>query len=196
MERELHSHARMRSDEGFSILEVLVAIAVLSVAVVGLAQLFGMSTRVNANAKNTTYASLLAQQKMEQLRGLMWGFDALGLPLTDTTTNIAVVPESPAGGVGLTPSPPGSLVRNIDGYCDYVDRNGNVLGGCASTIASAYYVRRWSVEPLPSNPNNTIVLQVLVTPNVSRVPADRDSSAAPRLANDARVVSVKTRKAS
>ncbi len=192
----MHPYTRMRSNEGFSILEVLVAIAVLSVALVGLAQLFALSRRANASAKNTTFASLLAQQKMEQLRGLTWGFDTLGLPLTDTTTNLAVVPESATGGVGLTPSPAGSLGRNVDGYCDYVDRNGNVLGGCGSTNASASYIRRWSVEPLPSNPNNTIALQVLVTANVSRAAANPDLSAAPRRPNDARIVSVKTRKAS
>ena len=186
----------MRSDEGFSILEVLVAIAVLTVALVGLAQLCGVSMRANARAKDATYASLLAQQKMEQLRGLTWGFDTLGLPLTDTTTNIAGVPESPTGGPGLTPSPPGSLASNIDGYCDYVDRNGRVLGGCASANASAYYVRRWSVEPLPSNPNNTIVLQVLVAPNVSQGGADQAGATVARAPNDALVVSVKTRKSS
>jgi prepilin-type N-terminal cleavage/methylation domain-containing protein len=186
----------MRSDEGFSILELLVAIAVLSVAVVWLAQLFDLSTRANASAKRTTYASLLAQQKMEQLRGLTWGFDALGLPLTDTSSNIAAVPESSTGGPGLAPSPSNSLDRNVDGYCDYVDANGNVLGGCPGIVASASYVRRWSVEPLPSNPNNTIVLQVLVTQNVARGAAAPDISAASRLPNDARVVSVKTRKAS
>jgi prepilin-type N-terminal cleavage/methylation domain-containing protein len=186
----------VQKDDGFSLLEVLVATTVFTVALAGLAQLFGVATRANASAKHTTYASLLAQQKMEQLRGLTWGFDALGLPLTDTTTNIAVAPESPAGGTGLTPSPPDSLDRNIESYCDYLDRNGNSLGGCASANPAAYYLRRWSVAPLPANPNNTIVLQVLVAPNVPRGAAGQSVVAVPRLPNDARIVSVKTRKAS
>ena len=183
-------------DGGFSILEVLVATSVLTVALTGLAQLFGMSTRANASAKSTTYASLLAQQKMEQLRGLTWGFDPLGLPQTDTTTNVAVVPESPVGGTGLSPSPAGALGQNTEGYCDFVDKNGVSLGGCSPPNPSAYYARRWAVEPLPTNPNNTIILQVLVTRNRSRGTADQTTTSVTRLPDEARIISVKTRKAS
>src|SRR2546430_7287552 len=73
--------------------------------VITLAQLFVMSTRTNVAAKSTSIAAVLAQQKMEQLRSLEWGFDALGLPNTDTTTNTAVVPMAANGGTGLSPSP-------------------------------------------------------------------------------------------
>ena len=186
----------MHERDGFSILEVLVAISVLTVALAGLAQCYGVSTRANANARHTTYASLLAQQKMEQLRGLTWGFDALGLPLSDTATNVAVVPESSDGGTGLTPSPPGALGVNTGGYCDVVDRNGASLGGCAPANPAAAYVRRWSIEPLPANPANTIVIQVLVAPIASRSATDASAGPVTRRLNDARLVSVKTRKAS
>ena len=186
----------MRERDGFSILEVLVALSVLTVALTGLAQCYGVSTRANANARHTTYASLLAQQKMEQLRGLTWGFDALGLPLTDSTTNITVTPESSSGGTGLTPSPSGALGANTEGYCDLVDRNGASLGGCTNANAAASYVRRWSVEPLPANPGNTIVIQVLVAPTASRGAADTPAGQVTRRPNEARLVSVKTRKAS
>ena len=90
-------------------LEVLVATTVLTAGIAALAQLFAISTRANFSAKMTTSATVLAQQKMEQLRGLTWGFDLVGLPLSDYTTNISVVQETPTGGVGLTPSPPDSL---------------------------------------------------------------------------------------
>ena len=194
---QLADFARARGGEcGFSILEVLVATTVLTVALVALAQLFTISTRANASAKNTTYASVLAGQKMEQLRGLTWGFDPLGLPQTDTTTNVAVVPESPVGGKGLSPSPTGALGQNTEGYCDFIDKNGVSLGGCSTPNPSAYYLRRWAVEPLPTNPNNTIVLQVLVTRNRSRGTADQTVTAVTRLPDEARIVSVKTRKAS
>src|SRR3982751_2113275 len=92
-----------RREGGFSLLEVLVASTIMAVALTTLAQLFVMSTNANTGAKTTTYAALLAQQKMEQLRGLAWGFDNLGLPVTDISTNIAVVPEQAAGGTGLAP---------------------------------------------------------------------------------------------
>ena len=88
----------------------------MTVALASLAQLFLISTKANQSARLTTTASVLAQQKMEQLRGLTWGFDIIGLPLSDTTSDLTVVPEQPQGGPGLTPSPEGSLQSNVDGY--------------------------------------------------------------------------------
>jgi len=180
---------------GFSILEVLVAISIVTVAVAALAQLFALSTRANSSARATTYAAVLAQQKMEQLRGLTWGFDVLGLPTTDTTTDLTVVPEAAAGGKGLSPSPEHSLGTNTEGYCDFVDKFGKPLGGGATPPAGTAYIRRWSVEPLPTNPNNTIVLQVLVAPFPGRNDVDTSSTGV-RAPDEARLVSVKTRKAS
>src|SRR5437870_3172963 len=99
----------MKTERGFSLLEVLIATTILATAVTALAQLFAVSTRANANARTTTFASVLAQQKMEQLRGLTWGFDIQGLPTSDTSTDLTVVPEKPTGGTGLSPSPGGTL---------------------------------------------------------------------------------------
>ena len=60
---------------------------ILTVALMSLAQLFALSTRANFSARSNTYAAMLAQQKMEQLRGLTWGYDILGLPVSDYTTD-------------------------------------------------------------------------------------------------------------
>src|SRR5438128_755994 len=179
---------------GFSILETLVATTIMIVAVASLGQLFAVSTQRNKSAKNTGFAAVLAQQKMEQLRGLTWGFDTLGLPTTDTTTDTTVVPESPNGGTGLSPAPAGTLRQNTLGFVDYLDAQGRSLGGTTTnTPATAVYIRRWAVEPLPTNPNNTIVIQVLVTRHRNRGTADQGNSS--RLPDEARVISVKTRKA-
>src|SRR5436190_18940486 len=105
------------------------ATTILTVGLAALAQLFAISTRANFSAKSTTTASILAAQKMEQLRGLTWGFDTLGLPVSDTTTDTSVTPEATTGGTGLAPSPNNSLQANTDGYVDYLDANGTSLGG-------------------------------------------------------------------
>ena len=82
------------------------------------------------------------------------------------------------------------------GYVDYVDKFGTSLGGGATTApAGTAYVRRWTVEPLPTNPNNTLILQVLVTPNGFRQAADQTVNNR-RNMQEARLISVKTRKAS
>ena len=64
--------SRCSSESGFSLIEVLAAMVVLSVSLVSLAQLFALSTRNNFSSRSNTYAALLAQQKMEQLRTLPW----------------------------------------------------------------------------------------------------------------------------
>ena len=182
---------------GFSLIETLVATTIMTVALSSLAQLFLISTKANQSARITTGASVLAQQKMEQLRGLTWGFDTIGLPLSDTTSDLTVVPEQPTGGPGLTPSPDRTLRRNVDGYCDFLDERGTRIGNGTNPPPGTVYIRRWSVEPLPTNPNNTLILQVLVTRWRSRGVADtEEANAGRRLPDEARIISVKTRKAS
>ena len=184
----------MRDARGFSLLEVLVATTLVTVSLAALAQLVAIATRANRNASATTYATVLAQQKMEQLWSLTWGFDTLGLPLTDTSTDITVEPERETGGNGLRPSPPNTLGQNVEGYVDYLDMFGRALGGGPTPPEGTVYLRRWAVEPLPANPGNTIVLQVLVTRRGTRGTADA-AIGARRLPDEARVISVKTRKA-
>src|SRR5688572_5611127 len=108
--------SRCSSESGFSLIEVLAAMVVLSVSLVSLAQLFALSTRNNFSSRSNTYAALLAQQKMEQLRGLTWGFDILGLPVsdyaTDTSASEAIsgcVASAGGSATGLSPSPWGTL---------------------------------------------------------------------------------------
>jgi hypothetical protein len=181
------------SERGFSILETLVAATILIVTLAGLAQLFMLSVRANTSAKATSYAALLALQKMEQLRGLTWGFDVQGLPAADTSTNVTAAAAA-GGGTGLTPSPPNALGRNTDGYCDFLDRHGRVIGGGMTPPRDTAYVRRWSIEPLAAHPENTLVLQVFVS-RAGRTWAATDATGV-RLPDEARLVSIKTRKVS
>jgi hypothetical protein len=59
--------------------------------------------------------------------------------------------------------------------------------------ANTAFIRRWYVEPLPTNPNNTLIIQVLVTRNRNRGAGDEGSVT--RSPEEARLVTVKTRKA-
>lgn len=177
---------------GFSLAEVLVAVGITTTALLALAQLFAMAVSANTAAKNTTFATVLAEQKLEQLRSLAWGFDPQGLPLSDTTSDTSRDPEQPTGGTGLQPSPSDALKQNTPGWVDYLDRNGTIIGNLAAPPAQAVYFRRWSVEPLPTNPNNTIILQVLVGRIRNRGSADDGSVG--RLGEEARVATIKTRK--
>ena len=82
---------------------------------------------------------------------------------------------------------------NTNGYVDYLDKYGNSLGGGTAVPAGTIFIRRWSVEPLPTNPNNTLVLQVLVSQLNNR--GTDNTTSTKRLPDEARIMSVKTRKA-
>jgi type II secretory pathway pseudopilin PulG len=182
------------SEAGFSLVETIVATGLLAGAVVSLGQMFAISVSENSSARNGTFAAILTEQKMEQLRGLTWGFDNIGLPLSDLSTDLAQPIQSPTGGKGLSPSPPDSLRSNVDGYVDYIDQFGRIIGGGTAVPDRAVYIRRWSVEPLPTNPNNTLVLQVVVTRSRDRGTADSEEGSTRRLRDEARLMTVKTRK--
>jgi hypothetical protein len=184
---------RRRSyDAGFSLAETMIAVGLLATAALGIAQLTAVSIRANLSARGQTSAMLLAGQRIEQLRGLTWGFDpaGTGLPASDTTTDLSQEPPT-ATGRGLRPSPPETLRHNVHGYHDFIDGAGARIGTGGTPPPGTAYIRRWSVEPVPANPNDTLVLQVQVTP------IDRDGATADtgRLRGTVRLVSVKTRKA-
>ena len=129
---------------------------------------------------------------MEQLRGLTWGFDILGLPVSDVTTDTSAS-DAIAGcpGVGgrrraraCRRRPWGTLQQNSAGWVDYLDDNGCILGGGATAPGGTVFIRRWSVEPLPNNPNNTLILQVLVTRRTDR--GDADAGNVTRMTDEAR----------
>jgi Tfp pilus assembly protein PilV len=59
---------RERREGGFSLIEVLVAAGLLVGSLAALAFVFVFATRANADAQYATYATVLAMQKMEELR--------------------------------------------------------------------------------------------------------------------------------
>jgi len=190
---EKYKRSNHSGETGSTLVEVIAAVSIMTTGVLMMAQMFVISTTSNVASRNDTFAAVLAQQKLEQLRSLTWGFDTQGVPVSDFTTDVSVSPESPTGGQGLQPSPGSALQQNTPGYVDHVDAHGAILGNGAQPPAAAVYTRRWSIEPLPTNPNNTVIIQVLVTPN--RVRGQADQGNVGRLPGEARVVTVKTRKA-
>jgi prepilin-type N-terminal cleavage/methylation domain-containing protein len=173
-----------RMARGFSLVEVLVASSVVTVAIVGVMPLAILSTRAAESAKGATFAAVLAQQKMEQLRALAWTVGVDGRAVSDTTTDVASEPERPGGGTGLSPSPARGLDRDTPGYCDAVDAAGYVLAAGSPAVA---FTRRWSIDPWPADPANTLVLQV-------RVVRSGAMSRPGRMPDEARLTTVKARR--
>lgn len=191
------SCSRRTSGAGFSLVEVMISMGLLTAVSLGVAQLFAVSARANRSARGLTSTTALAEQKLEQLRSLTWGFanDGTGLPVSDSSTDLSVEPPSNAG-TGLNPSPTNALEANVTGFCDFLDANGVWLGNGTTPPTGTAFIRRWSITPLPTNPNNTLILQVMVSPVANEMARAGDAQAARRrLPGDALLVSVKTRKA-
>ena len=168
----------------------------LALVSLSVAQMFALATERNLTAKQQVSTTAMATQKMEQLRGLTFSYDAsgLGLPVTDTTTNLALC-TADATGQGLNPSPSDALEENRDGFVDYLDARGNCVGTGTTPPAGSVFTRRWSIRPLPTNPNNTIILTVLVTPSGREEQRVRTANPRTRQVQDALLLTVRTRKA-
>jgi type II secretory pathway pseudopilin PulG len=114
--------------DGFTIVEVVVALGLLMAVWLAAARVLVLVTAANARARAMTQATVLAMEKLEELRAM---------PI-----------DAPA----LAASPPDALAANVPGYFDLPDRS---------------YVRRWSVAPLPSHPESTMAIRVVVSSTAS-----------------------------
>jgi hypothetical protein len=63
---------------GFSLVEAVIAVSLVVVALVPLAQLVATGVRNGLMARTRTTATMLAEQKMEELRALPWAVLAAG----------------------------------------------------------------------------------------------------------------------
>lgn len=154
--------------EGFTLVEASLAIGLCAALAVGLTPVLIRASMSAGTARDRATATAAAVERLEQLRALDWAVvdDGAGgdLDVSDAATALDVVPAS-LGGAGLSPSPAGSLLRDMAGYVDYLDRDGRWVGsGGALPPARALFVRRWNVLPLPSAPGSALALQVLVAP--------------------------------
>ena len=152
---------RKGSADGFTLIETLVAVALLAGLAAGLARVVVVARRAVSIGAADSVATMAATQKIEELRSLEWSFDSRsGERVTDTTTNLAQ-PGSREGGVGLRPSPAGAMEAALPGYVDYLDAGGGWIGTGAEPPAGTAYIRRWAVATHESN-QDLLVLQVAV----------------------------------
>lgn len=176
---------------GFTLIEVLTAIAVLATAALGTAQLLILTTNAMRHARAQTSTAALAATRMEQLRALTWAFDEAGQPVSDVSTDLSG--SSPGqNGTGLSPSPPGALDENTSGFADFLDERGDWVGSGAGVPSGAVFVRRWSVEIPADGVADTLVLQVMARSVVDDAAARRPVRGA---RGESRFVTVLTRTA-
>ncbi len=63
------NQSRISKDSGFTLIESMIALAVLAITLLGLGQLVSTAVRQNASTRFETMGGLIAQEKLEALRG-------------------------------------------------------------------------------------------------------------------------------
>lgn len=147
---------------GFTLLEVVVALSILCVSVLAVAQLIAGGVEQMALSRAQTMTATLASARLEQLRALAFEFDGDGNRVTDLSTDVSLGTAS-TGGSGLSSAGTDSLQTSTVRYVDYLDLHGQWVGNGSSPPPGAVFVRRWSIDPLGGSPD-ALVLQVLVRP--------------------------------
>jgi hypothetical protein len=138
--RQAEKKETIRSERGTTLIETLMACAILLVVVVGILPMFVMGFKTTDQQGNVaTRTSEYAQDKMESL---------LSLNFTDGATDTTVYPPAVSGGTGLGGSMAASATVGAipptaaaTGYVDYLDASGNLL----TSSTGAYYTRQWTI---------------------------------------------------
>jgi prepilin-type N-terminal cleavage/methylation domain-containing protein len=137
-------HRKKNREEGFSLVEVMIAIVVLAVGLLGLAALMAQLTSTTGSSRYSGTQVMLASEKLEDLNRLQIGDPALA-----------------AGG---------HLTSDDAGYSDQVQvssDNGTTTTVLAGTAAASsdllQFRRRWVIESNPAGlPAGVIRITVLV----------------------------------
>jgi prepilin-type N-terminal cleavage/methylation domain-containing protein len=124
-------------DRGFTLVEVLIAMVILTIALVSMAELMAITLRMQMLGRNQTSATRLAQDKIDQL-------------MTESFLT------NPSVAIG------GSLTGNVNNYWDTpTDSDGNTLG-----FGRRWLVQAGPADPgVPAN--SVRILTVRITPVVN-----------------------------
>lgn len=128
---------------GFTLVETLVATGLLLTAIAGLAQLFALSVRFTRDSGQFGVALAGAQDKLEAVRALRFGYDEGGAIITDPR---------------LRASPTASLSEDVEGCVDWLDASGAVL----PDAHGSEYVRRWRITTIAADEPEAIAIDVCV----------------------------------
>ncbi len=169
------------SDAGFALLEVLITAGLVVTVAAGSSHILSIATRAAHSARVRSIESMLAAEKIEQLRSLAWthtttASPSISISSSDFTSDLSTDPATD-GGPGLLASPPGTLEADVPQYVDYLDGVGRIASG-GTLPAAAVFIRRWAVRPLASDPDNLLVFTVVGT---TRAPGGVPAANAVRL---------------
>ena len=163
---------RSRSQSGFTLIELVIFIAVISVAVVGLLGVISRTTSSSADPQLRKQALVLAEAMLEEVQLARYTYcDALD-PAAETATNALPVNASSNPGGCNTPQNVGATASTVRPYynvTDYVDAFGTTrryTDDAAGVLFPAQYDVRVAITPEAAlGPAGAQVAPADATPN-------------------------------
>ena len=162
----------LHDERGITLLEVLLAIGVLGIGLAAVMAVVPVAVFAVQDGNQTTTATYLAQQRLEQVRNVVWdaATDCVGLSATATSA------PTPVGGACATaPTFPDEPQNTMQGFGQYARSVrildcGDVanLAACGDVTSSALRLVRVVVTYRPisaaggSNANTSVTLEWLV----------------------------------
>ena len=127
--------------EGFSLIEVMIAIVILTVGLLSLAQMMVVATNANAVAGRMTASAALAKQQLELLKAV---------PFYTNPNNPSIANIDPQLASG------GDLDSNDAGYFQFYDADGQAVGAANQAL----FVVRWQITRIidPNDPNMPLAM--------------------------------------
>ena len=141
--------SHLKNESGMSMVESMIAVLVLLVGLLMMAQVIAFCVVTSKTlGKDAGKITAAARDKMEELTALAY---------TDTTSDVAVYPNTPAGGQGLTH---GGAVYPADPAAGYHDHL-NAAGARTTSDASSVYTRQWAIVDDASGKIKKIIVSVV-----------------------------------
>ena len=146
----------MENRKGFTILEVLIAVVIVTVGLVATSMLQDVSTMYNYNSHKMTIATILAQHKIEELVTQDWDSD----DLSDREANVFKADNSFNWTVqhDHADTTVNYITAGTAPVAEAIDENGNFTASVS--LASGYY-REWNIaDDVPATYMKTISVRV------------------------------------
>ena len=143
---------------GFSLIELMIAMAVLAVGLLGGIVVIAMSTANNGKSKLNTTAVTLAESTMETILAIPKTATATQTQLTDCAGNTFTIETAQtAAGVGTALITNGAFAGSVD-YSQPPVANYSMLYVMCSTGAGMVYDIRWRIDPGPTSSTQLVTV--------------------------------------
>jgi prepilin-type N-terminal cleavage/methylation domain-containing protein len=166
--------AAKRSSAAFSLVEMMIAAAVLALATGGIYAAFLQANKVAANARSLTAARFILQRAADQALTATWDLNAQAPEPGGGGGNLPEFfnPDYPAGGDVQNQPEPCSVTNNYDPGVEYPPNNEVVLlaDPHGDTIITGHLKRQISFSDSTTNPSTLIRITFTLEYEVNGIP--------------------------